>query len=102
MATDTKEEVDINELAEYSDNDEDAVAEAAVAEAGQTAVKQGDAKKGDSLVRDYSAIHTSGFREFLLKPELLKAIVRCGFEHPSEVQHECLPQAILGTRVMSG
>jgi len=100
MATDTKEEVDIDQLAEYSDNEEDAVAEAAVAEAGQTAVKQGDAKKGDSLVRDYSAIHTSGFREFLLKPELLKAIVRCGFEHPSEVQHECLPQAILGTDVL--
>ena len=39
-----------------------------------------------------------GFRDFLLKAELLRAIVDCGFEHPSEVQHECIPQAILGWR----
>jgi len=57
--------------------------------------KEGDAKKGS-----YAAIHASGFRDFLLKPELLRAIVDCGFEHPSEVQHECIPQAILGTDVL--
>lgn len=28
------------------------------------------------------SIHSSGFRDFLLKPELLRAIVDCGFEHP--------------------
>ena len=33
-----------------------------------------------------------GFRDFLLKPEILRAIGDCGFEHPSEVQHECIPQ----------
>merc|ERR1740130_1999966 len=49
---------------------------------------------------NYAAIHASGFRDFLLKPELLRAIVDCGFEHPSEVQHECIPQAILGTDVL--
>mmetsp|Transcript_5762 Transcript_5762/g.18487 ORF Transcript_5762/g.18487 Transcript_5762/m.18487 type:complete len:445 (+) Transcript_5762:123-1457(+) len=54
-----------------------------------------DGKKGN-----YAAIHASGFRDFLLKPELLRAIVDCGFEHPSEVQHECIPQAILGTDVL--
>merc|ERR1712147_429217 len=54
-----------------------------------------DAKKGN-----FAAIHASGFRDFLLKPELLRAIVDCGFEHPSEVQHECIPQAILGTDVL--
>ena len=32
----------------------------------------------------YAGMHTSGFRDFLLKPELLRAIVDCGFEHPSE------------------
>ncbi|QIX00684.1 hypothetical protein AMS68_006201 [Peltaster fructicola] len=42
----------------------------------------GDAKKGD------------------LTPELLKAITDCGFEHPSEVQQVCIPQAILGTDVL--
>jgi ATP-dependent RNA helicase UAP56/SUB2 len=44
----------------------------------------------------YAAIHTSNFRDFMLKPELLRAVVDCGFEHPSEVQHECIPQAVLG------
>ncbi|KAL3198434.1 hypothetical protein MRX96_014256 [Rhipicephalus microplus] len=34
----------------------------------------------------YVSIHSSGFRDFLLKPELLRAIVDCGFEHPSEGQ----------------
>jgi len=48
----------------------------------------------------YVSMHSSGFRDFLLKPELLKAISDCGFEHPSEVQHECIPQAILGMDVI--
>merc|ERR1712087_707429 len=48
----------------------------------------------------FAAIHASGFRDFLLKPELNRAIVDCGFEHPSEVQHECIQQAILGTDVL--
>ena len=30
----------------------------------------------------YVSVHSSGFRDFLLKPELLRAIVDCGFEHP--------------------
>merc|ERR1712185_475559 len=57
--------------------------------------KDDDAKKGN-----YAAIHASGFRDFLLKPELLRATVDCGFEHPSEVQHACIPQAILGTDIL--
>ena len=39
----------------------------------------GDAKKGS-----YAGIHSSGFRDFLLKSELLLAVTDCGFEHPSE------------------
>merc|ERR1712070_1282141 len=50
--------------------------------------------------KTYVAIHASGFKDFLLKPELLRAIIDCGFEHPSEVQHECIPQAILGMDVV--
>ncbi|EOD38224.1 hypothetical protein EMIHUDRAFT_433653 [Emiliania huxleyi CCMP1516] len=57
---------------------------------------QEEVKKGGT----YSGIHASGFRDFLLKPELLRAVVDCGFEHPSEVQHECIPQAILGMDVI--
>merc|ERR1719214_424188 len=70
------------ELADYEDEAEEK------ADGGET-------KKGS-----YVAIHSSGFRDFLLKAELLRAIVDCGFEHPSEVQHECIPQAILGTDVL--
>lgn len=54
----------------------------------------GDAKKGDLTVSggnadkkgSYVGIHSTGFRDFLLKPELLRAITDCGFEHPSEGQ----------------
>lgn len=34
----------------------------------------------------YVGMNTAGFRDFLLKPELLKAITDCGFEHPSDGQ----------------
>ena len=44
--------------------------------------------KKDGVKGTYVSIHSSGFRDFLLKPEILRAIVDCGFEHPSEVQHE--------------
>jgi len=77
MATDEPE------LADYDEDAEDKADNAK------------DGKKGS-----YVAIHSSGFRDFLLKPELLRAIVDCGFEHPSEVQHECIPQAILGTDIL--
>jgi len=62
----------------------------------------GDAKAAATkeLKGTYVSVHSSGFRNFLLKPELLRAIVDCGFEHPSEVQHECIPQAILSMDVL--
>ena len=34
--------------------------------------------------RGYVGIHTTAFKDFLLKQELMKAISTCGFEHPSE------------------
>ncbi|CAM9719484.1 unnamed protein product [Phaeothamnion confervicola] len=48
----------------------------------------------------YVGIHASGFRDFILKPEIMRAIVDCGFEHPSQVQHECIPNAVLGTDII--
>ncbi|KAL9602037.1 MAG: hypothetical protein Q9219_002146 [cf. Caloplaca sp. 3 TL-2023] len=48
----------------------------------------------------YVGMNTAGFRDFLLRPELLKAITDCGFEHPSDVQQKCIPQAILGGDVL--
>jgi superfamily II DNA/RNA helicase len=72
--------------------------------------KDDDKKDGDDADKDgsgkkdakgsYVSLQTSGFRDLTLKPELLRAIVDCGFEHPSEVQHECIPQAILGMDVV--
>ncbi|GAB6023394.1 ATP-dependent RNA helicase WM6 [Chamberlinius hualienensis] len=60
----------------------------------------GDSVSKKEVKGTYVSIHSSGFRDFLLKPELLRAIVDCGFEHPSEVQHECIPQAILGMDIL--
>jgi len=59
-----------------------------------------DKEKPKEVKKGYVAINSSGFKDFLLKPELLRAVVDCGFEHPSEVQHECIPQAILGMDVI--
>ena len=70
-----------------------------------------------------SYLLTPSIRDFLLKPELLRAISDLGFEHPSEglflyfsttsirgqtvlnlsiiaVQQECIPQAVLGMDVL--
>lgn len=47
----------------------------------QVVAETGDQKK--DVKGTYVSIHSSGFRDFLLKPEILRAIVDCGFEHPS-------------------
>merc|ERR1712071_253072 len=79
--------VDDNDLLDYEENEEVvAVAESA------------DQKK--DVKGTYVSVHGAGFRDFLLKPEMLKAIQDCGFEHPSEVQNECIPQAVLGMVVL--
>eukprot|EP00242_Pyramimonas_sp_CCMP2087_P003448 CAMPEP_0198229508 /NCGR_PEP_ID=MMETSP1445-20131203/114160_1 /TAXON_ID=36898 /ORGANISM="Pyramimonas sp., Strain CCMP2087" /LENGTH=427 /DNA_ID=CAMNT_0043909971 /DNA_START=116 /DNA_END=1399 /DNA_ORIENTATION=- len=57
-------------------------------------------KTGETVKKGYVGIHATGFRDFLLKSEISRAIADCGFEHPSEVQHECIPQAILGMDVI--
>lgn len=90
------------DLIDYSDeelqtNDASANAAASAAGAGagaggSSAAANGEAKKGDLTVTgagadkkgSYVGIHSTGFRDFLLKPELLRAITDCGFEHPSE------------------
>jgi ATP-dependent RNA helicase UAP56/SUB2 len=88
------------DLIDYSDDEGlDTTKETtAVAANGEAAAKKTDAtnaaaaggpaadKKGS-----YVGIHSTGFRDFLLKPELLRAIVDCGFEHPSEGQFFLLP-----------
>jgi len=46
------------------------------------------------------AMSSTGWKDFMLRPELFKAISECGFEHPSEVQHLVIPHSILGTDVI--
>ena len=78
------------DLIDYSD-EELATTEASATGAG---AENGSTKKGDLTVSggnadkkgSYVGIHSTGFRDFLLKPELLRAITDCGFEHPSEGQ----------------
>lgn len=95
-----------DELLDYDEDEqvvgtEGGAADAAKAADGKAgageaaAAKEAGGKKGH-----YVGIHSSGFRDFLLRPELLKAVTDCGFEHPSEVQHECIPQAIVGTDII--
>lgn len=60
-----------DDLLDYEDDEQQTIAEA-------TAQPKKDVKG------TYVSIHSSGFRDFLLKPEILRAIVDCGFEHPSE------------------
>ena len=76
MADDAPEEDFIPDYEEASDNE-------ATAEDGIQSTEQ--TKK--DVKGTYVSIHSSGFRDFLLKPELLRAIVDCGFEHPSEGRH---------------
>uniref|UniRef100_A0A0K0EI97 RNA helicase n=1 Tax=Strongyloides stercoralis TaxID=6248 RepID=A0A0K0EI97_STRER len=70
------------------------------AETTEVVAKTDNANQTKKVKGTYASIHSSGFRDFLLKPELLRAIIDCGFEHPSEVQHECIPQAILGMDIL--
>jgi ATP-dependent RNA helicase UAP56/SUB2 len=44
----------------------------------------------------YSTLHSTGFKDFLLKAELLRAISEAGFEHPSEVQVNAIPRTLDG------
>ena len=77
------------DLIDYSDEElqptDDAAATGAVAgngnKKGDLTVTGAGADKGKG---SYVGIHSTSFRDFLLKPELLKAITDCGFEHPSE------------------
>lgn len=77
------------ELLDYSDSEDIAVptttGTTTTTEAGTTAddglvIKQENGDKKGS----YVGIHSTGFKDFLLKPELVRAITDSGFEHPSE------------------
>ena len=62
------------DLLDYEEEEEQTATNGANATAANAVA---ETKKGG-----YVSIHSSGFRDFLLKPELLRAIIDCGFEHP--------------------
>lgn len=70
--------------------------------AGGAAGSNGPAADGSAVSGrgNYVAIETSGFRDFYLRPQLIRAIGDAGFEHPSEVQHEAIPHAITGVDIL--
>jgi len=78
---------DVDDLVDYND-------EAGSDNEGETETATAQ-KKGH-----YAGIHVSGFKDFVLKAECLRAVTECSFEHPSEVQHECIPHALLGSDVI--
>mmetsp|Transcript_64058 Transcript_64058/g.89009 ORF Transcript_64058/g.89009 Transcript_64058/m.89009 type:complete len:432 (-) Transcript_64058:95-1390(-) len=80
------DEDNFDDLADYEEEEDEVVA---------NKEEQKSTDKGDRDV--YTSVHTTSFEDLLLLPELLRAISNCGFEHPSEVQNECIPTAIMGT-----
>jgi len=59
--------------------------------------------KGDVAPKketNFRSVHTINFKDLSLKSEIQRAIGDCGFEHPSEVQQECIPQANNGRDVL--
>ncbi|ORY12323.1 P-loop containing nucleoside triphosphate hydrolase protein [Clohesyomyces aquaticus] len=90
------------DLIDYSDEEIQPTEAPANGANAATSAAQGDLAVGGAGDKkgSYVGIHTTGFRDFLLKNELVRAITDCGFEHPSEVQQVCIPQAILGNDVI--
>lgn len=70
---------DNDDLLDYEE--EENAEQTTVAEAAEGGVVLANKKE---VKGTYVSIHSSGFRDFLLKPEILRAIIDCGFEHPSE------------------
>lgn len=72
------------ELLDYSDEEISVPTNKGTeAESGAADTKQENGDKKGS----YVGIHSTGFKDFLLKPELSRAITDAGFEHPSEGQY---------------
>ena len=72
------------DLIDYSD--EEIQAPEVPANGSAAAAPKGDLTVGGAADKkgSYVGIHSTGFRDFLLKDELVRAITDCGFEHPSE------------------
>jgi len=77
-----QEENELNDLDEYVEEDaDDTTNEASKAQ----------------IQGSYAGAQACSFRDMLLKAELQRAIGDAGFEHPSEVQQNAIPFAMIGT-----
>ena len=74
------------DLIDYSDDEIQQNDAAPATTAANGAAKKGDlvTGKGGGATGGYVGVHSSGFRDFLLLPEIVRAVADCGFEHPSE------------------
>jgi len=58
--------------------------------------EEGVSTKKDTVQGSYAGVQACSFRDMLLKAELQRAIGDAGFEHPSEVQQNAIPFAMVG------
>jgi len=85
-----------DQLPNYEEIEIDFDQEAPASGAAAAAASTGAAKP----TTDNVGVHSTSFKDMVLKPELQQSIVDCGFEHPSDVQQKCIPQAIMGVDVL--
>jgi len=78
------------ELNPYSDEEENQ----------QESKKKANGTQNKTTGGTLSSLHSTGFKDFLLKAELLRAISEAGFEHPSEVQVNAIPRALDGKDII--
>merc|ERR1719226_466003 len=57
--------------------------------------QEGASGKKDTVQGSYAGVQACSFRDMLLKAELQRAIGDAGFEHPSEVQQNAIPFAMV-------
>ena len=65
----------------------------------ENGVTGADKQIADKKVTTYIKVNSAGFKDFLLKSELNRAIVDCGFEQPA-LQQEAIPYAMMGRDVV--
>lgn len=58
--------------------------------------EQDESAKKNTVQGSYAGVQACSFRDMLLKAELQRAIGDAGFEHPSEVQQNAIPFAMVG------
>ncbi|KAF1991638.1 P-loop containing nucleoside triphosphate hydrolase protein [Aulographum hederae CBS 113979] len=86
------------DLIDYSDEEIQTAEPVAPAPAPANGEAQAD---GEPTAKgSYVGVNSTNFRDFLLKPSLIRAIADCGFEHPSEIQHQAIPSALVGNDII--